>query len=144
MLFRSPVTRLSMPMTESPRARSVSQRWDPMKPAAPVTTMRATVCRSGALEQTPDEGQPHDLQVERHRPVLDVIEVVFNSFLQRCISTPTVDLGPAGDPGLDLVPQHVLRDAVLELLDEEGALRPRSDDRHLALEHVPELRPLVE
>src|SRR6185503_9949965 len=117
-------------------------RWDPMKPAAPVTTMRAIVCRSGALEQTPDEGQPHDLQVERHRPVLDVIEVVFNSFLQRCISTPTIDLGPAGDPGLDLVAQHVLWDAVLELLDEEGALRAWPDDGHVALQHIPELRHL--
>src|SRR6187401_3871390 len=103
MLFRSPVTRLSIPMTESPRARSVSQRWDPMKPAAPVTTMRAIVFRSGALEQTPDEGQPHDLQVERHRPVLDVIEVVLNSLLQRRVPTPAIDLRPSGDPGFDLV-----------------------------------------
>ena len=47
-------------------------------------------------------------------------------------------------PGLDLVPQHVLRDAVLELLDEIGTLRPRPDDRHVAAQHVPELRQLVE
>src|SRR4029450_695537 len=126
MLCRSPVIRLSIPMTESPRARSVSQRCDPMKPAAPVTTMRAMVSGSGALEETPDEGQPHDLQVECHRPVLDVVEVVLNTLLQRRVPTPAIDLRPAGDPGLDLVPQHVLRNPVLELLGEEGALGTRA------------------
>ena len=44
MLARSPVSRLSMPTTEWPRSSSASLRWDPMKPAAPVTTIRmATV-----------------------------------------------------------------------------------------------------
>ena len=47
-------------------------------------------------------------------------------------------------PGLDLVAQHVLRDAVLELLDEVGPLGTRADDRHVAAQHVPELRQLVE
>src|SRR5262245_46099639 len=99
MLPMSPVIRLSMPMTESPRASSVSQRCDPMKPAAPVTTIRDISVVSGALEETADEGQPHDLQIERHRPVLDVVEVVFNTFLQRGIPAPAVDLRPPGDAG---------------------------------------------
>ncbi len=49
-----------------------------------------------------------------------------------------------GDARLHLVPEHVLRNPVLELLDEEGPLRARADDGHVALEHVPELRQLVD
>ena len=47
-------------------------------------------------------------------------------------------------PGLHLVTQHVLRDPVLELLDEVRPLGTRADDRHVAAQDVPELRQLVE
>ena len=40
--------------------------------------------------------------------------------------------------------QHVLRDLVLELRDEQRTLRPRPDDGHVALEDVPQLRQLVD
>src|SRR5688500_2080306 len=46
MLARSPVQRLSMPTTLSPRSRSRSQRCDPRNPAAPVTTIRLVPGRS--------------------------------------------------------------------------------------------------
>ena len=84
------------------------------------------------------------LRSRRHRPVLDVVEVVLDALLERGVAAPAVDLRPAGDAGLHLVAQHVLRNAVLELLDEERPLRPRADERHVAAEHVPELRQLVE
>src|SRR5215207_5841554 len=41
MFWRRPVERLSSPSTRLPRARSVSTRWEPMKPAAPVTSQVA-------------------------------------------------------------------------------------------------------
>src|SRR5262245_34772526 len=41
MLSRSPVSRLSTQMTSWPSRRKRSQRCDPMKPAPPVTRMRA-------------------------------------------------------------------------------------------------------
>src|SRR5678815_1589338 len=132
MLCMSPVSRLSMPRTEWPRSRSVSQRCDPMKPAAPVTTVLGMY----ALEEAANDGEPHDLQVERHRPVFDVIQVVFDPLFERGISAPAIDLRPPGDARLHLVAQHVLRDAVPELLDEEGTLGTRPDDRHLALEDL--------
>ena len=47
-------------------------------------------------------------------------------------------------PDLTPMPEHVVRDLVLELVDEGRPLRARTDDRHLALEHVPDLRQLVE
>src|SRR5687767_12137417 len=46
MLARSPVQRLSMPTTSSPRSRSRSQTCDPRNPAAPVTTIRLLPGRS--------------------------------------------------------------------------------------------------
>src|SRR6186713_3058153 len=143
MLSTLPVSRLSMPTTDQPRLSSVSERWEPMKPAAPVMTALGMVSEGRTVEAA-HQRQPHDLEIERDRPVLDVVEVVLDALLERGVAAPAVDLRPAGDAGLDLVAQHVLRDAVLELLDEEGALGPRPDDRHVALEHVPELRQLVE
>src|SRR5688572_19089978 len=98
----------------------------------------------GALKQTAQEREPHDFEVEGHRPVLNVIQVVLDTLFERGVAAPAVDLGPAGDSGLHLVAQHVLRDAVLELLDEERPFRPRADDRHIAAEDVEELRQFVE
>src|ERR1051325_565156 len=128
MLVMSPVRRLSMPTTEWPRSSSASQRCDPMNPAAPVTTllgMQKSQSRlvGGSAKQPAHDREPHDLQVERDRPVLDVIQVELDPLFERRVATPPVDLRPAGDPGLDLVSQHVLRDAVLELLHEERSLR---------------------
>src|SRR5688572_26271859 len=140
MLAVSPVSRLSMPTTEWPRSRRASDRCDPMKPAAPVMTIRL----EGMPVQAAHDGQPEDLEVEADGPVLDVIQVVFDALLERGVAAPAVDLRPAGDAGLHLVPEHVLREAVLELLDEIRTFRPRADERHVTAEDVPQLRQLVE
>src|SRR4051812_41269174 len=114
MLSTLPVSRLSMPTTVQPRSSSVSDRCDPMKPAAPVMTALG-MCGSSPVLASVSEGvameaahqrQPHDLDVERDRPVLDVVEIVLDPLLERRVAAPAVDLGPAGDPGLDLVAQH--------------------------------------
>ena len=47
-------------------------------------------------------------------------------------------------PGLDDQPLPVLRDLLAELLEEGGPDRARADDAHVAAQHVPELRQLVE
>src|SRR5262245_49529985 len=146
MFDRLPVSRLSMPMTEYPRSSSASARCDPMNPAAPVMTTRGmeVSVSVGVLLQALQEREPHDFQIEADRPVLDVVQVVFDALLEGGVAAPAVHLRPAGDAGLHLVPQHVLRDPVLELLDEERTLRTGADDRHVAAEHVPELRQLVD
>src|SRR4051794_7542093 len=111
MLARSPVSRLSMPTTEQLRFRSSSARWEPMKPAAPVMTIRRFIGASAVgvrsrlevrlpLENSAEQGHPHDLQVERHRPVLDVIEVELDALFQGGVPAPAVDLCPAGNTGL--------------------------------------------
>src|SRR5688572_12375401 len=89
-LAMSPVSRLSIPTTEWPRASRVSHRCEPMKPAAPVTTVRGMCWSPGGsergdapLEQDPHQRQPDDLEVERHRPVFDVVEIVLEPLLER-------------------------------------------------------------
>src|SRR5947207_3065899 len=142
MFASSPVTRLSMPTTEKSLSSRVSARCDPRKPAAPVMTTRRLV--GMLVEEAFDDRQPDDLQVETDRPVLDVIEVVLDALVERRVAAPAVHLRPAGHARLHFVPQHVLRNAVLRLLDELRALGTRSDDRHVAAQDVPELRQLVE
>src|SRR5687767_9583555 len=127
-----------------------------MKPAPPVTTVLGIqqipnpkseirnqksqiLVGDSTLEDAADEREPHDLQVERDRPVLNVIEVVLDPLLERGVAPPAVDLRPAGDAGFHFVTQHVLRNAMLELLDEERTLGTGADDGHVALQDVPEL-----
>src|SRR3954470_23566113 len=114
MLSTLPVSRLSTPTTVHPRSSSVSERCDPMNPAAPVMTALGMSESEGVAMEAPHEREPHDLEVEADRPVLDVVEVVFDALLERRIAAPPVDLRPPGDAGLHLVPEHVLRDAVPE------------------------------
>src|SRR5215212_11763765 len=104
----SPVSRLSMPTIEWPRLRSVSLRCDPMKPAAPVMTVLGI-----SLEETSHEREPHDLEIEGHGPVFDVVQVVLDALLERRVAAPRVDLCPSGDARIPPVPDHVLRNTVL-------------------------------
>src|SRR5215213_3995565 len=134
ILPMSPVSRLSMPTIEWPRSRSVSLRWDPMKPAAPVMTVLGI-----SLKETSHEREPHDLEIEGHGPVFDVVQVVLDALLERRVAAPPVDLCPSRDARLHLVTEHVLGNTVFELLDEERSFGPRPDDRHVAAQDVPEL-----
>ena len=54
------------------------------------------------MEEPFDDGEPHDLQVEAHRPVLDVVEVVLDSLLERRVAAPAVHLRPARQPAFTL------------------------------------------
>src|SRR5262249_29915651 len=98
-LDMSPVSRLSRPMTLCPRASKVSQRCEPMKPAAPVTTVVGMngLVRDAAIEKAANDRQPHDLDVEADRPVFDVVQVVLDALLERRVPAPPVHLRPASD-----------------------------------------------
>src|SRR5213596_2096635 len=97
-----------------------------------------------AVAETGPEGQEEDLQVEAEAPALDVVEVVFDPFLDRGLAAPAVDLRPARDARLHLVAEHVAGHPPAELLDEARALGTRADEAHLTAQDVPELRQLVE
>src|SRR5665647_1546139 len=86
------------------------------------------------------DGPEHDACVQRERAVVDVPDVHLEALVPRDGVTP-VDLRPSGDAGPDLVPSRLLPIVAVEVLRQEGA---RTDDAHVALEHVDELREFVE
>src|SRR5205823_14332026 len=88
--------------------------------------------------------QREDLDVEAERPVRDVVVVPLHTLGKGCLAAQPVHLGPAGDARLDAMAVAVAGDVAREQLHELGPLRPGADQAHLALEHVEQLRELVE
>src|SRR4051812_1840728 len=84
-----------------------------------------------------------DLEVEPGAPVLDVEVIPLDAVGKGGVPAQAVDLRPTGQPGLHAMALRVAIDGLLEELDVVQALRPRSDQRHVAAQHVPELRQLV-
>src|SRR5579859_4145253 len=92
-----------------------------------------------------------DLEVEEDRPVFDVEQIAFHApdqmlrFARR--AAVAVDLRPAGNPGLDPMTVRIGADdlvAELVLRLHADRVRPGADQRHVALEHVQQLRQFVE
>src|SRR6185369_17678585 len=91
-------------------------------------------------------------EVEQDRPVLDVIEIELDALLDLLLivdlAAPAVDLGPAGDAGLDAMPRKIAGDRLVEQAALQLALDgvwTGPDQREVALEHhVEELRQLVQ
>src|SRR5258708_4919561 len=77
-----------------------------------------------------------DLQIERHRPVLDVIDIVFDPVLERRVTAQAVDLGPAGHAGLHTMPVQVFGNELLEPCDIEWAFGAGSGEHHVSLPHA--------
>src|SRR5437660_6927888 len=104
--------------------------------AGPPPAGRALV---GAAEKRERRAR-EDLQVDQWRAVLDVPEVQLDALLpgQR---GPAVDLRPAGDPRLHVETAALSRGVALDLVGER---RARPDQAHVAANHVPQLRQLVD
>src|SRR3984893_14264788 len=93
-----------------------------------------------------------NVEVEKHRPVLDVIEVELDALLDFLFvvdfAAPAIDLRPAGDAGLDAMTREITVDGFVEQLALQLALHrvgTRADQREVALEYdVEELRQFVE
>src|SRR6266542_3421563 len=85
-------------------------------------------------------GAQEDLQVEPRGAVLDVPDVQLDALCPRQPGA-AVDLGPAGDAGLDLQPPALASRVLLDLVAQG---RPRADDAHVPAHHVPELGELVD
>src|SRR3954451_18837644 len=104
------------------------------------------------LGQQRDRRLQQNHEIEQHRPVLNVIEVELDAFLDLLfvvdLAAPAVDLGPAGDAGLHPVPGEIAVDGFVEQAALQLALHrmwTRPDQREIAGEHhVEELRQLVE
>src|SRR3989337_429617 len=90
----------------------------PTTNAARSPRRRAITSVGVPVEEHADDRQADDLEVEPERPALDVLDVVLDALLDRGIAAQPVDLRPAGDAGLDLVPQHVAWHRLPESLHE--------------------------
>src|SRR5215831_4297742 len=97
-----------------------------------------------AVKECAHQSQNKNFHVELHTPVLNVVKIVSYAFGNRRVAAPSVHLGPAGDPAFDVMSRHVFRNFSSETLQKEGALRSRSDDAHIALEYVYELRKFIQ
>src|SRR5690606_30409548 len=126
------------------RCRSTDARTLP-RPAWLAGTV--SLVRLGILQRLQRRAQ-HDVQVHAQRPVAQVLEVVpypHGHLVHRLgLAARAVDLGPAGDARLDLVPDHVALDELAVGLVVGYRMRPWADHAHAPLQHVEELRQFVE
>src|SRR5271167_5098277 len=60
------------------------------------------------------------------------------------LSTVAVNLRPSGDSRLDIVPARIERDAPFEFPIMRQGMRAWADEGHVALDHVEELRKLID
>src|SRR5579859_3106313 len=103
------------------------------------------------LRQQRQRRLQQNVGVEQRRPVLDVVEIELDALLDLLfvvdLAAPAVDLGPAGDTGLDAVAGEIAVNGLVEQAGLQLALhrvRARADQREVALEDdVEELRQLV-
>src|SRR5712672_911640 len=79
---------------------------------------------------------PEDAGVEGGAAVLDVPDVELDPLLPGNAGT-ALHLGPPGDPGQDLVAAALARGVVEDLGGDRGT---GADDRHLAAQHVDQVR----
>ncbi len=106
--------------------------------------------RAGSLGPLAGQDDLHrvenDRDVEAEREVLDVVKVVaqlLHGILDGS-AVPIPHLRPPRKSGSDRVALGVEGNLRAQLLDEERALGPRTDEAHVPSQHVPELRQLVE
>src|SRR5262249_14662075 len=84
-------------------------------------------------------------QIEQYRHIFDVIEIVFQflaCLLDRC-SIRILYLRPSRNAGLDRMALRVKVDNFSKLVDKIRPLRTRTDEVHISLQYVYELRYLI-
>src|SRR6185312_7633806 len=98
--------------------------------------------------QQPDCRQREDLDVEDRRPVPEVFEVILDArahvLYAHGLAAEAVDLRKPGDSRRDFVAHHVALDELAVLLVVSDGVRTRTDEAHAPLQHVEELRELIE
>jgi hypothetical protein len=83
--------------------------------------------------------------------VLDIIEIVRDPSVGLIegvdLAAQPIDLGPAGDARLDAMSMEIFLDGVaIEAIARlhRNRMRPRTDQRHIALQHIDQLWQLIE
>src|SRR4051812_41481633 len=102
-----------LPYTPLHTLRTQHTATHPALPAPAQNSIRVLVPR-----QQRDRRFQQDVDVEQHRPVLDVIQIELDALLDLLfivdLAAPAVDLRPAGDAGLDAVAREIAVDGLVE------------------------------
>src|SRR3569623_1357338 len=95
-----------------------------------------------------DDGENDDPDVEEERPVVDVVDVVYDATFdrgaRRGLAAEAMDLRPACNPRLDALAMGIDGELLAQLLVVRDGVWAGADEAHLAAQHVDELRPLVD
>src|SRR5665811_441710 len=128
-----------------PHMAAVSQpgTWSRFGPHSGSNLDHVSARRGGAAAEDLEHGGEEDADVERGRAVGDVLHVV-GELVGPGLLAGHPRLREAGHAGADDEPLPVLRDLRAELGEEGRPDRARTDHGHLAAQHVPQLRHLVE
>ena len=100
--------------------------------------------QSFPIDHSAENGHEHDLDIQPKGPVLDVPNIMLDALGNAGVSAKAVHLRPAGHTWSHLVLHHVERHRFSELLHKEGDFRARTHQAHVAADHVPQLRQLVQ
>src|SRR5690242_16547219 len=69
---------------------------------------------------------------------------MLNPFIERRVSSPSIDLRPAGNACFHFMLQHVKGDLLPDFLHDPRTFRARPDDTHLSLDDIEELWQLIQ
>src|SRR6266481_8912278 len=83
-------------------------------------------------------------EVSARTPPSDVFQIRMKPLLDAGVAAPSTNLRQTRQPRPHLQPPRVVGKPATENLGVSGHLRARTDQRHFALEHVPQLRQLIE
>src|SRR6516162_10528898 len=83
------------------------------------------------------------LEIKEQAPMLYIVKVMNDSLGEVGIAAQTIYLCPSCDSRLQRMSSVVLWDLVLKATDQFRALGTRTNQAHLTLEHIPELRHLI-
>ena len=129
------------PLDEMSQERASRRKWIPLKCAA-------CRCRYQPLRRKSITGTRlhHDHEILGQALALEVLEVVADlraHVVDRRV-VRVVDLRPAGDAGARALAEPVRREILAQAHEDARTLGARADDVHVALDHVHQLRQLVE
>src|SRR5262249_31595446 len=125
------------PMRNAPVSRSTSttSSWVGMR-----CIMSSPSSMSAAAGEHPRNGSQQDLPVERERPVVDVLHVHLHPGIE--VELVAAGYGPeSGQTRAHTQPPPLPSLVVFDLAGDRG---PRAHQRHIAAQHVPQLRPFVD
>src|SRR5690606_30235713 len=128
---------LTGPSIPTPTPRVASRRAEPRGAWA---RLRGPGAVGAAAGEHGAHGAPQDDEIAGARPVLDVVEVAAHAVRPRQVRS-AADPPHPGEPRLDA--QAALRPLLIavDLAQQRG---PRADQRHIAPQHIPQLRQLIQ